>query len=606
MNWRNASLKMESSTRKKILLALALSASCYAFTHLVYVLTDPGQDLGNLREPIAYTTRVNENVQRRPVARMIWHLLNTGEPVYPGEAIRTSSDSEVRIQFVGSDRTLDLEADTMVILTKNENEISLDLLDGSVFVAQNESSTTPASGDKLTLNSKQGQIDLSKATASLSKSQDKVDLQVVKGEAQLKGQTENQIFKSGDSDSQIKALEPLGDKPLFVTGLNPRPVVFKWTGAVEGSSVELWLGKNRKDLKLQSRLIQKVDSQVLVQLRPGKYFWQVRGPKTLQSQLLRFEILPLAPPQPLTPVDQASVLSTDNPAPVEFTWSNPPGASSATFELSRDPGFKDVLKTEVVDSSKTFISVPVGQGKYYWRVSTYYADHHQMAAAPSRQVEIIIGERKIAKVAWDPKLQSEIFFVDQPKLALAWNEIETETAKSWLVRFAPTESDLNNPTSEKIIQLETRNQKIESILPSPGRWVASIEGRDASGKKVAVSEIKEFIASELPLLESPRILPEEGDLISTQSGSVKLQWNAIEGTAEYLISMKSKDGAEVLNKKSSQPSLQLIDLLPGQYQITVTGKDSHGRFSKDPKSRTLIVPESSGLSAPKLRKMKVN
>lgn len=606
MNWRNAFLKMESSTRKKILLALALSATCYAFTHLVYVLTDPGKGLNNSREPIAYTTRVNENVQRRPVARMIWHLLNTGEPVYPGEAIRTSSDSEVRIQFVGSDRTLDLEADTMVILTKNENEISLDLLDGSVFVAQNENSTSPNSGDKLTLNSKQGQIDLSKATASLSKTQDKVDLQVIKGEAQMKGQNENQIFKSGDSDSQIKGLEPLGDKPLFVTGLNPRPVIFKWTGAVEGSSVEVWLGKTRKDLKLQSRLIQKADSQVQLQLRPGKYFWQVRGPQTLQSQLLRFEVLPLAPPQPLTPVDQASVLSTDNPAAVEFTWSNPTGASSATFELSRDQGFKDVLKTEVVDSSKTFLAVPVGPGKYFWRVSTYYADHHQMAAAPSRQVEVVIGERKIAKVAWDPNLKSEIFFVDKPKLALAWNEIETTTAKSWLIRFAPTEADLNNATSENTIQLETKNQKIEPILPAPGRWVASIEGRDASGKKVAVSEIREFTASELPLLESPELLPAEGDLVSDQSGSLKLQWSSIEGTTEFLISMKSKDGSEVLNKKSSQTSLQLVDLLPGSYQVTVTGKDSHGRLSKEPKTRNLIVPESSGLSAPKLRKMKVN
>lgn len=597
---------MESSTRKKILLALALSATCYAFTHLVYVLTDPGKGLNNSREPIAYTTRVNENVQRRPVARMIWHLLNTGEPVYPGEAIRTSSDSEVRIQFVGSDRTLDLEADTMVILTKNENEISLDLLDGSVFVAQNESATSSSSDDKLTLNSKQGQIDLSKATASLSKSQGKVDLQVIMGEAQMKGQNENQIIKSGNSDSQIKGLEPLGDKPLFVTGLNPRLVIFKWTGAVEGSSVEVWLGKTRKDLKLQSRLIQKADSQVQLQMRPGKYFWQVRGPETLQSQLLRFEVLPLAPPQPLTPVDQASVLSTDNPAAIEFTWSNPPGASSATFELSRDPGFKDVLKTEVVESSKTFLSVPVEQGKYYWRVSTYYADHHQMAAAPSRQVEVVIGERKIAKVAWDPNLKSEIYFVDKPKLNLAWNEIETTTAKSWLIRFAPTEADLNSGTSEKIIQLETKNQKLESILPAPGRWVASIEGRDASGKKVAASEIREFTASELPLLESPELLPAEGDLVSNQSGSLRLQWNAIEGTAEYLVSMKSKDGTEVLNKKSTQVTLQLVDLLPGHYQITVTGKDSHGRLSKEPKTRNLIVPESSGLSAPKLRKMKVN
>lgn len=600
-------MKPDQQSLKKILLAVTLSASCYGLTHLIYVLTAPENSAANSAEPIAYTVKVSEEVQRRPVARMIWHLLNSGEPVYPGEAIRTSHNGDVRIQFVGTERILDLEADTMIVLTKKENEIALDLLDGNVFVAQNETSATPESvKTKLTLKSKKGSIDISRATANLSNSNGNVELQVLKGEALLESDGNKKSIKSGDATSKIQILEPAGDRPLFSTGLQSKSVRFKWQGATEGSSVELWLGNQRKNLIVQSKVTSSSTSEFRLDLKPGKYFWQLRSPTSGESQVQRFEILSLAPPQPLTPLSAHSLVLEKDPGSVEFSWSNPTGVQSTTLEISKDANFTQVIHTEPVPSSKSFAIKELGAGKFFWRVSGYYPEHQQMASSPIWNFESQIGAPRVTEVLWDEKTTSEKFFVEKPKLDFGWKEAETGRARSWLIRLASDEQELNNPASTSLIKIETQNQNINSLLPVAGRWVASIEGRDATGKAVSKSVVKEFQLRPLPLLKAPEFTMPEGDFKATPQGNLDLSWGSVEGATEYWLILKNPEGKEIQNKKFLKNSTALNNLMPGAYTLEIFAKDSHGRKSEPAPVRKILVPETSGLSAPKLRRVKVN
>lgn len=603
-------MKPDRQSIRKIILALVLSATCYGLTHFIYVFTEPKSSNSQNSDPIAYTTRVNDEVQRRPVARMIWHLLNSGEPVYPGEAIRTSSQGEVRIQFVGSERILDLEADTMIVLTRKENEIALDLLDGSVFVAQSEAQNS-GSDSKLTLKSKQGAIDLSKATASLSNTSGKLELQVVKGEALVESEGEQKSIKSGDPTSQIQILEPLGDRPLFLTGLQARSVRFKWQGALEGAPIELWLGPQRKNLKLQSKIQNTAQAEMKVDLKPGKYFWQLKSSgmgsaKTQETQIQRLEVVHLTAPQPLSPVNAQNIIFEKDPAQLELSWSHPPGTESVTLEIAQDAAFTKVLQTEVIPSSKTYSLRTLNKGKYYWRVSSYYPKYQQMASSPIWSFDVEIGVRKLTHVLWDENLGKEKFFVDRPKLDLAWKESDEGRAKSWIIRLATTEQELANPNSSQTLRIETQNKNIQSQLPQGGRWLASVEGLDSAGNRVSRSEIREFQLHPLPLIAAPLFLPLEGDFKSSPRGDLKLEWAPVAGAIEYGVVLRDAAGKEIQSRKVSKNTLSLDNLMPGSYELELYAKDEHGRKSQPGANRRLVVPDTSGLSAPKLRRIKVN
>ncbi len=164
---------------KRLSLAALLSGSGFAATFVWYKSTD--QTLIKTGEtPLAQVSQVSDEVLRRPPTRLLWNVVNTGDPLYNGEAIRTSDAGEVRIQFEDG-RYIDIEPDSLIVLSKAQGDISLDLMEGGLFVnAKSDSSKPSQTGGGLILNSAQGKVDLSGATASLSKSDDqKLNLQVV-------------------------------------------------------------------------------------------------------------------------------------------------------------------------------------------------------------------------------------------------------------------------------------------------------------------------------------------------------------------------------------------------------------------------------------------
>ena len=91
--------------------------------------------------PVAYARSVSEDVHRRPADRLLWQIIKEGEPIYSGEALRTSERGEMKIEFTGSSQTIALEQETLIVINQDgKNEISLDLIDGSLFVSQAEKS----------------------------------------------------------------------------------------------------------------------------------------------------------------------------------------------------------------------------------------------------------------------------------------------------------------------------------------------------------------------------------------------------------------------------------------------------------------------------------
>ncbi|WP_374032330.1 hypothetical protein [Bdellovibrio bacteriovorus] len=103
---------------KRLLIAALSSSSVFAATWFWYQSTADTRSSNSNEKPLAYVGKVVEDIQRRPASRLLWQLVNSGEPLYNGEAIRTSERGEVRIQFVDSDRYLDLEPESLIVIKK--------------------------------------------------------------------------------------------------------------------------------------------------------------------------------------------------------------------------------------------------------------------------------------------------------------------------------------------------------------------------------------------------------------------------------------------------------------------------------------------------------
>lgn len=567
---------------KKIALATLLSLSSFAITHWVYISTAPkGNNMGN-REPIAFVKTVHDEVQRRPVTRTIWQLLERGEPVYPGEAVRTSSAGEVSLEFVGTHRHLDLEPDTLIVLSKSKDEISMELLDGGAFVAGQ------GTGDdtKLTLQSKDGKVDLSKAAASVSKGK----VRVLDGEA-----------KDGDPLSALKVISPKVGEVWYQSLTLPQAVPFQWEGVPPEAKVDVYLGPQRKSLKNFGA----ASGNFKRDLKPGRYFWKLvatdgQGKVLSESPLFKLEVQGLAAPAAISPAAKEVIVVRDSKTPVDFVWSNPQEANALSLEIAKDAQFKQMIGTESIAVPHAHFEKVLPPGKYFWRITAYYPDGKPTSPSLIRPFEVFFKPPKPVHLAWDHALAKKQFFVDELKLSLKWSADAPEEVHSYYVRVARTPAGL---ASGQIT--ESADQQAVMKVTEPGHYVAAIEAVDKKGEVLSKTEPREFDLAPLPLLEAPSF-DGEGDLHSTPRGDLRLTWKAIDGAKSYFVTVKDSTGTEVQAKSYTQNSTRLTSLMPGTYQAEVYALDGYGRKSNQGPPRKIVVPESSGLSAPKLKKVKVN
>lgn len=603
-------------TLVKLLIAITLSLGCFGITHWIYVATAPKSGASAEREPIAFVAELQNDVQRRPLKRTIWQGLENGEAVYPGEAIRTASQSEARLQFAGNGKILDIEADSLIVLSASKDEVSLELLDGSIFVAQNENGTTEAD-QKLTLKSDAGAIDLSKATASLSKTQGQnVNLQVLKGAALLgsgqaieQGQG-GQLSESGAQMSalHLKILSPRTDgSPLFISGQNPTAQKFSWQGAPAEARVELWLGSSRKDLKSVATN-SPGSSEISRIIPPGRFFWKLAvfsktGAPLGESAIYRMESKALASIPVIRP-KKDELLTLNNPStPVSFEWSLPEKVSESTLEIAADKDFKRILMSEKFAAPQTRVERILKTGKYYWRLSAYYPEYREMIASTPLRFEVWVKPVKNIQISW--QLNPILYYPLKPQADLRWTSSEDPDIKRWRVKVAPDKEALNAIEDRNRVQTEVESLEARLPLPKSGRWVASVEALDEKGEVLAKSSPQNFDLSVLPLLPAPRFLPETGDLQATPRGDLDLQWKATDGTRSFRVILKDTKGREIAARELPQVSTSLKNLMPGTYLIEIHAQDEYGRATEVAPPRRVLVPETSGLTAPKFKKVQV-
>lgn len=590
---------------KRLLIAALSSSSVFAATWYWYQASDQKFSRNENEKPLAYVGTVVDDIQRRPASRLLWQLVNSGEPLYDGEAIRTSEKGEVRIQFTDSERYLDLEPESLIVIKKSAGEISLDLMEGSLFVnAKNEDANAPG----LVLNSENGKVDLSKASASLTKGTGgKVDIDVMEGRASVQGANgQTQDLKSRD---EIKIISPTPQKPIAMNAESIQPVTFQWEGFPAQTKVSLWTGPSRKKMQ-EFKTNENAQSYLKAPLTFGRHYWKLVGTtpqgQKLETRVYRSDVLARYAPTVVFPTADAHISVDALPTAIEFRWQKGEDTRQTTLEIWSDPQLQKKISAKSFTSEDSFSAANLVAGTYYWRMSSLYTD----SATPllGKIQKFTVSTDKTPSSAAIPLVPVQVemnpqqtqYYIGQPQLDLTWQVDKADQVASWRIKLLE-----ENAPSETAQSFESAKTQITAVVKKPGRYIASVEALNKTGEVLGSEISPPLNILPRPLLGAPSFLPREGSLRAEMNGKTQLQWTALDGAQEYWLTIK-KDGKELKKSRYRGPATSLKNLLPGEYEVEVSATDAFGRPGARSIPRKLIVPDNSGLKAPTLKKIQVN
>ncbi|HPI41034.1 MAG TPA: hypothetical protein PLJ21_09530, partial [Pseudobdellovibrionaceae bacterium] len=556
-------------------LALTLSLSVLIGTLYWYHSVSQSSNQGNTIDIVADVNQITNDVERKPVNSLIWKSIDRSDHIYDGEALRTLPDSQVKIYFRETNSYLDLEPESLIVIRKSKGEISLDLMEGNILVAKDttgsvtEDLTKPEnklkSTTSLVLNSKKGKIDLSQATASLSKSKgEELSLQVIKGNASVIDNSgkEKQINQGSsgtlsDQDTfkekKFTILSPDLNKKYFTIDQKQITIPFKWNGFSVDADVELWIGSSNKNLKFYKKT-QNVNSEgsVDVELQSGKYFWKLvakekSNKKTIgQSPINKTEIELKIPPRVAGPPPDKKWIVQKYPGYALFSVAND-GINFQRINLlfANDPEFKTNVSTHPLGIDQELkISLPQ-KGKYYWKYLTYFEEIDDPITSSIFSFEALTKSEDIIPIqlSWDLlESQNQQYYVSEPKLDLKWKTSQSsKDVKFWRVKYKPFDADEKSINTQDI---EPQKLSIETKIQKPGRYLASIEAIDSENRVLGSTSEKEITLKELPLLNTPTFLEKEQVIKTKANGEVDVKWTEISGAKEYLIQIL-KNGKEL-------------------------------------------------------------
>lgn len=605
------------SSWKRIAIATIVSLFGCALTYWWHLKNEPKSQSDSEADVIAYIAATKHEIHRKGSNNALWEPAEELDRLRTGDSVRTSGNSEARIQFYKSNRYVDLEADSMIVIQKLESEISLELLEGSLFVNGVDKNNKNA----LTLKSQGGKVDLSKAATQLSGSSNaKMELKVLKGSAQyLKEGAKSESITEGSeggigttglrvSAEKVRILSPDTTKPLYINAISPEPVMIQWSGLPPDAQVQLETGSSRKQIvPTSSEKLSK--NQVQVLWKPGIYYWKLKAmdPDTRnpmgESPIYKTEIIGRYPPTPVSPEPNFIIQTRKSAETITLRWSTPQDYTEVLVELQNETT-KQKLVNKRFPTSVDFHDVPnLPLGSYSWKLTAFPIDKTKPLAGPTHQ--FFINEKRIIKIpiTWNANLQSTQYFVNtDPKLTLMWDPDTSDRVKKWKVHVAP-----EGPPLLKGESSDTRQIKFEKVLAKVGRFIASVEAYDDEGDLIGNSEVRTFDVAVLPLLPAPSLTPNDNsEFLARPDGSLGIKWDTLSGAKDYQILVRDNSGKIISEYSSDSPTYKLTNLMPGSYSVQVGATDTYGRRGELSMKRSLIVPDKSEVKAPKLKKIKVN
>lgn len=604
---------------RKLIFAALISAIGFIGTYSWYNQFQTQTNSNENETIVAFVDKTKDRSERRAVTRILWQEISQGDALYSGEAIRTSATSEVIIQFVDSKRYLELEPESLVVIQQNEGEISLDLMEGSVYV-NNSQSETQTKQPTLTLNSANGKVDISKATAALSgSSSGKIDVQMIKGSATVKSEKGLISIEKGQSTAigtkglsqnkfEFNLISPQIEKPNYINLAQPKKILFKWKPLIQAQSVQIKVGESRKTMQVINQaeyLLEK--NEALLSLNPGKYFFQINlnsGTQKIESPVYRMQVEALIPPSFLIPNEQEVYSIEAANQGIHIKWNGVDEYQKFMVELSTDPEFSQLVFKKEIQSLSYLKTPPLKPQNYYARVSGLSSTTDQYVTSKTLAFNVFKPEPTPLPqliIDWGKTISEKIrYHSEKPSLNLDWVAQNAQNVKKWSVRIVPEGQDPKLATPVTLTEM-----KVQKQLDKAGRYIAMVEGLDENNQILGSTAPKKIEFQKIPLLKAPQILPLDQELVANQQGEYLTVWENLIDAKEYQITITDKTGKNIFEQKTKQAQYKLSQLIPGEYRVQLAAIDEFGRKGEASLPRPLLVPNESGLRPPKSSKIKI-
>ncbi|MCB0351156.1 MAG: hypothetical protein KDD38_08230 [Bdellovibrionales bacterium] len=590
-----------SKTVKRLCVAAMFSASGFAATFTWYKLTENhGLDDSNAK-PIARLVSTVNDVQKKSVAKIIWQAAVDNEVLRVGEAIRTSANSEARIEFLGSNTAIDLEPDSAIVLQENDGKLSLDFLKGNILV-KSDATSSGTTGRDITLKSGSKEIALGKSEVTLGKSKTgDLSVQVLTGTvAGLEGMNTN----------KIKILSPLPGAPVYV---NPKENDFaqiSWQPLPAGYQVFAEAGTSRDSLRpVPGALSSGEKGSMKANLSVGKGFYRLvarsEDPNLpeLTSAVLRTQVIAKIAPTPLSPEKEALVTVNKYEPSIELLWSNPAGFEKVILEIATSADLKQKVKTEYLTDSTKFIFTPEKGADYYWRVSGVLDGRTEVVSSSVQKFNLKLLNELLPPVLETPKDNDKIPFdmVKQKGLVMSWKSSTGATTYKVLVEKIISENGRTPASSEKVFedQGQQLQAQIKDLKPGTYTWTVSSIGSNQEVSKPA--EKRTFSVQTLPVLNWADGKTQDNYYYITLKPSVELKWEKgdAKATSWNLRLYSGNSDINPITKKITTTGAEIALPEEGQYRAEVEAIDDRGVVIARSQRRDIKVSAAPLLPAPK-------
>lgn len=352
-------------------IALAIISSSSYGLYRDFMQTSAGT-----QKQIGTITYKKKTAERKFASRSTWENLTQQAPVYNRDTVRTTEGASAVVKL-NDGTVLDLDENTLVMLTVDEKESSVSVGSGSLYAKSGSDSA-------LTMKAKGTSVSMKKGALSLSLGKDDMKLKMVSGGASVKAGGSVQALSGNEglrlaggkvesTRSDVILESPAPSTFIPVAKGKKADIRFSWKGRVDKPSIVI--GRNRSLINADK--VKATGSTGTKALAAGEYYWGVVSGKGNVSDVRKFVVVEDSEIKPLSPKGDVFT-SVDEKPIIPLRWSESVLASSYEIEVSKDRSFRDVLKS--VKTSNTSISFdPPDEGEYFWRVRGVYPDGSKSA-----------------------------------------------------------------------------------------------------------------------------------------------------------------------------------------------------------------------------------
>ncbi len=604
---------------RRLLTALIISASGFFGTAYWYN-SGKGDGQGGDRAPVARLNDATNEVQRKPVKRVIWESVNRNDELFPGEAIRTAPNADAKLYFLKSHTTVHLEPDSLVVLEENDNGLSLDFLQGNMFVQSSGGGANGmGEGDTgITLKTGNGEIKLKSADMSLSKSQNgNVALEVHRGEAQLAQGGKNTALNKENSatigangvsvaNDRVQMLRPQAGDTLYLNLAKGEKVDLAWKPLPAGYKMSVEVGSQRNSMSSVANASSAGEAgQLAFTQKPGQWYLRLVAtsddPKLprMASTVIPFTIEPKTAPSLIEPRQEASVLKINPDMPTAFKWVTRHKFSSQVLEIANDPQFKNVKTRETLPSDSNTFSAKLDDGAFFWRVTGFLKIKDKSEPLTSTTGKFTVASK------FD--IKPPVLTAPQNELHLSYQEVQKSGV---IVKWQPSKGvedyhivleRKEGAEWKKAFERDSENTqaRLGELKSGTYRWtVASVDPRGGENKPATPWT---FTVEDMERLEWVQTTPPNEFEYHSPTPSIAAKWKPLATPPAIYRYRFAAEGKQLSDEPWHTTRQALIDSpvpADGKYQIVVEALNAKGQMYAQSEVAEVVVHRKPLLPAP--------